>query len=142
MDPTQVIEELSKWDVFGGSNGDPVPAHAAPGTNTRRRWPSGSDATKVWPKSICTGSWRMVSPRFFQSANVVVTAAASSTVNATSPAPACAAAAGSTDLRDHSPSITPSDNGSIAKVGELSTMGRPRRSGIEAGAGVWVLDIE
>ncbi|NOJ42624.1 DUF2846 domain-containing protein [Bradyrhizobium australiense] len=31
-------------------------AHAVAGTNTRRRWPSGSVTTKVTPKSICTGS--------------------------------------------------------------------------------------
>jgi len=39
-----------------------------------------------------------------------------------------ALAAGCTVLRDHSPSITPSDSGSIAKVGEVSTMGRPSKS--------------
>ena len=64
----------------------------------------------------------MFSPRFFQSAKVASTAAAFSTVNATSPAPAYALAVGSTVLRDHSPSITPSVSGSIAKVGEVSTM--------------------
>src|SRR4051812_9250571 len=115
-------------DMFGGSHRHPVPAHAAAGTNTRSRWPSGSVATKVVPKSICTGAWRMFRPRFFQSAKVASTAAAFSTVNATSLAPACALAAGSTVLRDHSPNITPSLRGSIAKVGEVSTMGWPSRS--------------
>src|SRR6185312_13194041 len=127
---TDLHEAVAAADtnMFGGSHRHPVPAHAAAGTNTRSRWPSGSVATKVVPKSICTGSCKMFSPRFFQSAKVASTAAEFSTVNATSPAPACALAAGSTVLRDHSPSITPSDSGSIAKVGEVSRMGRPSRS--------------
>ena len=51
-------------------------------------------------------------------------------------------AAGSTVLRDHSPSITPSVSGSIAKVGELSTNGTAEQVRIKAGAGRRVLDIE
>src|SRR5829696_5827762 len=115
-------------DMFGRGHCHPVSAHAAAGTNTRSRWPSGSVATKVMPKSICTGSCKMFSPRCFQSAKVASTAGVFSTVNATSPAPAGTLAAGSTVLRDHSPSITPSLSGSIAKVGEFSRMGRPSKS--------------
>eukprot|EP01035_Chromulina_nebulosa_P002684 gene2684-3652_t len=87
--------------VVGRRDGDPASAHAPPGTNTRSRWPSGSVATKVCPKSIWVGSWMIVNPRLFQSAQVVSTVAALSTVKATSLPPADAMTAGATVLRDH-----------------------------------------
>lgn len=42
--------------------------YALAGLNTRRRWPSGSVATNVWPKSIAVGFWRIGRPRLHQSA--------------------------------------------------------------------------
>src|SRR5437762_7709100 len=46
---TDLHEAVASADanMFGGSHRHPVPAHAAAGTNTRSRWPSGSVATKV-----------------------------------------------------------------------------------------------
>src|SRR6185369_13170749 len=56
-------------NMLGRRHRNPVlPAHGAAGANTRRRWPSGSSATKVVPKSIFVGTCAMLSPRLLQSA--------------------------------------------------------------------------
>jgi hypothetical protein len=54
--------------VVGGSDGDPISGHALgsfawAGARTPRRWPSGSSAIKVLPKSIIVGCCAIVRPR-------------------------------------------------------------------------------
>ena len=47
------------------------------GAKTRRRWPSGSTAVKVRPKSICVGSWASFRPSACQSSAVARSASSS-----------------------------------------------------------------
>src|SRR5262249_49674899 len=70
--------------VLGRGDGNEVARHDAAGANTRSRWPSGSSATKVRPKSMSVGVCAIASPRRLQSSWVAATAAAFSTVNAIS----------------------------------------------------------
>ena len=74
------------------------------------------------------GAWMISSPRRFQSAWMARTASASAAVNAISPPPPLAVAAGVTVWRDHNPSMCPLSSANIAKVGEDSTGGRPSKS--------------
>jgi hypothetical protein len=88
-------------DVRGRRDGDPildgrVGCHGAAGAKTRRRWPSGSRATKVKPKSMAVGGWAILSLRRLQSACAVRTASASDTVMASSAPPGAAVTAGAT----------------------------------------------
>src|SRR6266478_7761287 len=68
--------------MLGRGDGDPildgrVRRHGVAGAKTRRRWPSGSRATKVKPKSMAVGGWAILSLRRLQSAWVARTASAS-----------------------------------------------------------------
>jgi hypothetical protein len=55
--------------------------HSAPGLKTRKRWPSGSSATKVRPKSSSVGGCAMASPLAAQSAWTASTSAAMNAIS-------------------------------------------------------------